>query len=636
MNEVAKKYFNCSDIKGVELEDFGKSIESYAHWDARYLLGEYMTDGFYTEEEVISELTLAFFEGSGKYKAKYYTGGLMKFGKGKGCDFLRNNCIDKTVEKTEPLFSNEFFDNVKSQHKGSSNYYYDAACSSGRQSRAYHYFLRYDALSPKYTYIKDNIVGYLYANGCPVSKGSTKELNKDYYIGHCSSLGSSGDYGTELFYEYTEPGKEWKNIVYYNESKYYVPYTDETYSDHSFCYLSSLYKKDMVLKAELTRAVCYESFCSDRSLTIKIFDDYFVCPRQGGKIHVDGYKGEFYCPDYYLLCSGTVMCNDMYDCVEKKSEVKELSYYPDYTPETNQMLSVLENSYFNERENFEWSDNGKCPKFCKLCKKNRVCIKCVEDAFFLGNKKNGQIECLLYDELENGGYYLERGSNILFPCIDNCEFCETGTTCELCFHGYIYSIGHCFKEIVNCKDYSNDGKCSLCSHKFAFKEDNFQYYYTKDNGISYYPCNSQISNCKNCYYNNQDNKVKCYLCNTNFVVFVGDSTCLIKDKLDSSFLNMNETHVDLCANTISNCNKCINENTCTKCSNGFYMLNDNSKNCIALPEIKTDENYLNKDGSIYFSCSNSNYNDIQNYKKCSDKKSCSLCQETFTFIDGYN
>jgi hypothetical protein len=133
--EVAKKYYKCNEIEGIELEDFTNSIRGYSHWDARYLLGDYMTDGFYTEEEVISEFTLAFLEGSGKYKVKYYTGGLMQFGKGKGCGFLENTCIDKSTEKTYPGFKNEFFDNV--QAKRHVDYiYYDAACTSGRQSRA--------------------------------------------------------------------------------------------------------------------------------------------------------------------------------------------------------------------------------------------------------------------------------------------------------------------------------------------------------------------------------------------------------------------------------------------------------------------------------------------------------------------
>lgn len=75
--QAAKKYFNCSMIEGVELEE---NIESEgAHWESRILLGEYMTTKI-TEDQAISEITLAFLEDSGYYKVNYYTGGLMRYG----------------------------------------------------------------------------------------------------------------------------------------------------------------------------------------------------------------------------------------------------------------------------------------------------------------------------------------------------------------------------------------------------------------------------------------------------------------------------------------------------------------------------------------------------------------------------
>ena len=67
----------------------------------------------------------------------------------------------------------------------------------------------------------------------------------------------------------------------------------------------------------MPRALCYEMFCSDRSLTIKINKDYIVCPRSGGKIKALDFDGYLLCPDYNLICSGTVICNDIFDCVEK-------------------------------------------------------------------------------------------------------------------------------------------------------------------------------------------------------------------------------------------------------------------------------------------------------------------------------
>ena len=44
-------------------------------------------------EEVISEFTLALLEDLGFYKANYYTGGLMRYGKNKGCDFVKKNVL---------------------------------------------------------------------------------------------------------------------------------------------------------------------------------------------------------------------------------------------------------------------------------------------------------------------------------------------------------------------------------------------------------------------------------------------------------------------------------------------------------------------------------------------------------------
>ena len=647
--EVAKKYFKCdNDIKGIEVEDSVGSISSYSHWDARYLLGEYMNYKIYTEEEVISEFTLAFLEDIKYFKAKYYTGGLMRYGKGKGCEFLLGDCINRNTEKTP--FKNEFFDSVTSQIKGKNNYYYDAACSSGRQSKVYHYFLRFDAAPASYIYFKDNIIGSQYTNGCPVGQLSESETENDYYTGRCSSLGSKGDYGYQIYYQYEGPenvdGRTiWAVYTYYNSSAEMLDYTGETYSDHSHCYQSSLYKNSLSLKQEVTRAVCYESFCSNRSLTIKIFNDYFVCPRKGGKVLVEGYKGMFFCPDYYLVCSGTVMCNDMYDCVDKKSEAKEDSYNYDYIPETNQMLSEIEGSAEDNTNNYELSDDGICPQYCKKCLDNKVCVICKENCYELRSKTNSAFKGCLPYELAKIGYYKENNQNIYYKCLDKCEKCTTGTNCQKCIDGYSFISERCIKIIDNCLNYALD-YCEECNGGYAFKEDNkleclniannFQNHYTKDEGISYYPCNNEISNCNQCYYNSGDKEVKCYLCDTNFAMFENDNKCLNKESLDNSYININDTHVKLCENVINYCKECTNEKTCTKCSNGFLlsMTNDGSKYCINESILQSGEVYLSEDDSTYLYCSEPAYHDIPNCHKCSDKTSCSLCKSQFTFIDG--
>ena len=80
----------------------------------------------HTAEQVISEFTLALLEDSGWYKTNKYTGGLMRFGKNQGCDFLNKDCEVKDISKN--IFKNDLF---------TYNDYYQSTCSSGRQSRAY-------------------------------------------------------------------------------------------------------------------------------------------------------------------------------------------------------------------------------------------------------------------------------------------------------------------------------------------------------------------------------------------------------------------------------------------------------------------------------------------------------------------
>lgn len=67
--EFAEKYFNCSksEIEGIELEEIITNDEpgcdeNLIHWDARILLGDYMTAFKYVQDQAISEFTLALLE----------------------------------------------------------------------------------------------------------------------------------------------------------------------------------------------------------------------------------------------------------------------------------------------------------------------------------------------------------------------------------------------------------------------------------------------------------------------------------------------------------------------------------------------------------------------------------------------
>ena len=266
-----------------------------------------MNGVIYTPEEVISEFTLALLEDSGYYKAKYYTGGLMQFGKNKGCDFLNKKCVNEG--KVAPKYSNEFFDNIVN-FRGN----YDTSCSADRISRAYHIFYIFKKGIPSYyQYFTDKTQGgWEAADYCPVSvEDANGEAKNIYYVGHCSERGS-GEYGSHI------PYKNPYNSYNYYKSSSIKDILGEKHSENSFCVLSSLISKNINNYnhySSTIRAVCYQMYCSEKSLTIRINNDFIVCPRAGGKINAINYDGYLSCPDYNLICSGTVQCNDMFDCV---------------------------------------------------------------------------------------------------------------------------------------------------------------------------------------------------------------------------------------------------------------------------------------------------------------------------------
>ena len=106
--EAARFYFDCPNLEGVELEEYGEEGTAGSHWESRILLGDYMVGVIYSEE-VISDITLALLEDLGFYKANYYTGGLMRYGKNKGCEFVYDKCVDQTTYEINPKFENEFY-----------------------------------------------------------------------------------------------------------------------------------------------------------------------------------------------------------------------------------------------------------------------------------------------------------------------------------------------------------------------------------------------------------------------------------------------------------------------------------------------------------------------------------------------
>ncbi|CAG5126698.1 unnamed protein product, partial [Candidula unifasciata] len=86
-----QRHFNCSSLEGAELEDQGIDGTVLTHWEKRVFENEAMT-GTYTQNSVISRITLAMLEDTGWYKADYNMAGDYEWGRDLGCEFVLNSC----------------------------------------------------------------------------------------------------------------------------------------------------------------------------------------------------------------------------------------------------------------------------------------------------------------------------------------------------------------------------------------------------------------------------------------------------------------------------------------------------------------------------------------------------------------
>ena len=483
----ARKYFNCDTIEGVELENQGGAGSSVSHWEQRILLGDYMGAVIYQEEMVISEFTLAALEDSGWYKVNYYTGGLMRFGKNKGCQFLETLCIN-TNYKTE--FDNEFFNYDNNGYP---------SCSAGRQSRTYSilniYYMKDMNYQNNFVYHHENYYYYsgsIYTTDYCFTHGQfNNECTNSYFTGNCKY--GNGNYGHIIYYYNDSLGDYESN----NQNDLLPKELGEKYSNTSFCVMSSLVPNGKYkMFGSVFHPMCYQMHCSTSFLTIQINDDYIICPREGGNVELEGYDGQIHCPDYNLICTGTILCNDMFDCIDKKSEPKEDTYTYNYIPLTTQNYFKLNDMEISIE--YELSNDGVCPLFCSQCSKNKRCKKCKEGYHLLEIKKDGieQIVCnetINVDILEYGHYIGDNG--IYYLCSDSCGKCQGAkNNCSFCNNDYFF----------------------LENSKFCYKESDHPkgYYFNQEKKVF----ESCYQNCETCSAGSESSRImNCETCKDGFI-----------------------------------------------------------------------------------------------------------------------
>ena len=291
--EKAKLHFGCDNIKGVQLENDGGSGTAGSHWDSRYMLGDYMMATDYSDI-VLSDISLALFEDTGFYQVNYYTGGLFRFGKNQGCAFIAKKCLYNQGKNT--LFPNEFCN-----ESGKS------FCSSSHISKGNCLITtEYSSINKGFRYFGDKHTGGLsHADYCPVSYTSITS-NNYYFLNNCR-YGNNGNEG-------------------------------EIFGEDSLCFESSINNSGM-------KSTCYKIECDQSSKTFSIYINSKVisCPGEESVLNnPSGLNGQIKCPDYNLVCTSQTWCNDIFDCIDKKSQA-DLNTYDYISNKTKLQIKDAEN-----------------------------------------------------------------------------------------------------------------------------------------------------------------------------------------------------------------------------------------------------------------------------------------------------
>ena len=610
----AKNYFDCSSITKIDME----IIDDMPHWPSRIILGDIMSDLLYPEEFVISGFTLSFLEDLGYIRvSNHYTGGLMRFGKHKGCEFLYNKCIGDTDSDGENIkFENDFYYPTQFNLLN-----FEQSCSSGRTSRTVHKIYSYGSdISPSnYQYFTENknIGGPKEVNYCPISQYDSYDI-EHIYDGHCSSKGKLSNIASII---------------------------GEVLSDNSFCVLSSLIKKTITnyqTYSNQVRAVCLQMHCSSQSLTIQIGEDFLVCPNEGGKITGEGFAGYLLCPDFNLICTvkEEKLCNDIFGCIDNESEEKEFPIVYSYdTIETSQDSSFYLTQGISNGEIWEKSNiNNKCPQYCIQCKIGNQCIKCKSDYDLLGSEDNDEVICELKTILAHG-HYRKSSNKVYYPCIEHCDECDNGTTCKKCYVNYKIEGNICVPKVENCEEYNEDESCKKCIDGYGLLkgeettckilselENNFYFSKTDAEGNTYYiKCSYQIENCIEC--NSENN---CLSCKTNFAI-VNDIHNKCEDlSTNKYYLDSGDGKYKLCSNGLEGCEICTNIDDnfiCHQCDSSYAAFYDGTQiQCLSRVSINENNNLFSNDGLTYYSCSDNRYHSVNNCLNCQNKLSCDMCQ----------
>jgi len=273
---AARRHYACTELSRMPLEEAGdEEASAFSHWDEREMHSDLMAASL-SASPIMSDITLALFEDSGWYKPVYAKAASFQFGRGKGCAFLNDACVENGVTK----FPGTFCPTTTTRECSSNTFPETLGCTHDLMGKAVcDNCVHSQALPTKFQHFASNprLGGSGKFRGfCPMwvpyySPGGQSFCNEDHGAGNSKALGES--FGT----------------------------TSRCIASTVF---SPKYSRSALAQSE---GSCRQTKCEETGVQIRVGDHWIFCgvSDEGTAIPArNGWYGTITCPSYETLCGG--------------------------------------------------------------------------------------------------------------------------------------------------------------------------------------------------------------------------------------------------------------------------------------------------------------------------------------------
>ncbi|XP_062567285.1 leishmanolysin-like peptidase isoform X1 [Saccostrea cucullata] len=284
----ARRHFNCPTLEGAEVENQGIYGTSITHWEKRLFENEVMT-GTYTQNPVVSRVTLALMEDTGWYQVNYNTAEELEWGKNLGCDFVTKSCMDWMDSHKPPLLDMHPY--CKQIRQGMLR----TDCTRNRKAVAFCNLAVYSGpLAPEYQYF---------------TSSSGVQWSGDYRrLGGAVELADYCPYLQEFIWN--------ENGVNTRDSRCFLPgnipkpsqnFYGESYGPSSICVnhgpsLWNLQHCNRLIHTTHAGSGCYQYECSNTAgLVLSVQGMSYQCLQTGQRIRVR-FVSKYFLHNGYIVC----------------------------------------------------------------------------------------------------------------------------------------------------------------------------------------------------------------------------------------------------------------------------------------------------------------------------------------------